>query len=58
LSLIYGLAGDSDEAARLGRIDLDEAAVEHNLAYFETLRRLSPEARDRAILSLGNRGAS
>jgi Flp pilus assembly protein TadD len=55
LSLIYGLAGDAAEAARLGRIDLDEAAVEHNLAYFATLRRLSPQARDRAILSLGTR---
>jgi Flp pilus assembly protein TadD len=58
LSLIYGLAGDPAAAARLGRIDLDEAAVEHNLAYFETLRRLSPQARDRAILSLGNRGGA
>ena len=56
LALIYGLSGDQAEAARLGRIDLDEAAVEHNLAYFDTLRGLSPEARDRAILSLGNGG--
>lgn len=58
LSLIYGLAGDQADAARLGRIDLDEAAVEHNLAYFATLRRLPPQARDHAILSLGKTGAA
>lgn len=53
LALIYGLNGDVAEAARLGRIDLDAAAVEHNLAYYQTLRELSPEARSRAILSSG-----
>jgi Flp pilus assembly protein TadD len=58
LALIYGLQGTVAEAARLGRIDLDEAAVEHNLAYYQTLRALSPEARDHAILSVGsNRSA-
>lgn len=51
LALIYGLSGNRAEAARLGRIDLDEAAVAHNLAYIEALRKLSPEARSRAILS-------
>ena len=53
LALIYGLDGRTADAARLGRIDLDEAAVEHNLAYYQTLRELSPEARSRAILSAG-----
>jgi Flp pilus assembly protein TadD len=53
LALIYGLQGSVGEAARLGRVDLDEAAVEHNLAYYQTLRGLSPEARDRAIWSAG-----
>jgi Flp pilus assembly protein TadD len=53
LALIYGLDGRTAEAARLGRIDLDEAAVEHNLAYYQTLRELSPEARSHAILSAG-----
>lgn len=53
LALIYGLAGNVAEAARLGRIDLDDATVEHNLAYYQTLRELSPEARSRAILSAG-----
>jgi Flp pilus assembly protein TadD len=51
LALIYGLAGNTAEAARLGRIDLDDAAVEHNLAYYQTLRELPVEARNRAILS-------
>jgi Flp pilus assembly protein TadD len=53
LALIYGLNGNVAEAARLGRIDLDETAVQHNLAYYQTLRELSPEARSRAILSAG-----
>jgi Flp pilus assembly protein TadD len=59
LALIYGLQGSVAEAARLGRIDLDEAAVEQNLAYYQVLRALPPEARDRAILSAGsNRSAA
>jgi Flp pilus assembly protein TadD len=53
LALIYGLNGNTAEAARLGRIDLDDASVEHNLAYFQSLRELSPEARRQAILSGG-----
>jgi Flp pilus assembly protein TadD len=53
LALIYGLNGNTAEAARLGRIDLDDASVEHNLAYYQSLRELSPEARSQAILSGG-----
>src|SRR5947209_8825052 len=45
LALIYGLTGNTAEAARLGRVDLDDASVEHNLAYYQSLRELSPEAR-------------
>jgi Flp pilus assembly protein TadD len=51
LALIYGLRGSVAEAERLNRIDLDDAAVAHNLAYYATLRGLSPEARTRALLS-------
>lgn len=51
LALIYGLKGNNVEATRLGRIDLDAAAVAHNLAYYAVLRRLSPAARSRAVLS-------
>jgi Flp pilus assembly protein TadD len=53
LALIYGLEGSVAEAARIGRMDLDEASVEHNLAYYRTLRELSPEARDQAVRSAG-----
>ncbi|HEV2303558.1 MAG TPA: tetratricopeptide repeat protein [Stellaceae bacterium] len=56
LSLLYGLEGDRAAAARLARVDLNEAAVEHNLAYFDSLRAMSPEARGRAILSTGSGG--
>lgn len=55
LALIYGLAGNRVEAARIGRLDLDPQAVEQNLAYYDSLRRLSPEARSRAIRSLTTR---
>jgi Flp pilus assembly protein TadD len=58
LALIYGLKGNIPEAGRLNRIDLDEAAVEHNLAYYQSLRELSPEARSQAILSVGPARAS
>jgi Flp pilus assembly protein TadD len=53
LALIYGLEGDEAQASRIARIDLDQASVEHNLAYYRTLRELPPEALTRAILSAG-----
>ena len=55
LALIYGLAGNRAEAERIARLDLDPEAVEHNLAFYDTLRRLSPEARSKAIRSLTTR---
>jgi Flp pilus assembly protein TadD len=58
LALIYGLNGNTAEAARVGKIDLDDASVEHNLAYYQSLRELSPEARSRAIFSGGPTRAS
>ena len=58
LALIYGLNGNTAEAARISRIDLDDASVEHNLAYYQSLRELSPEARSQAILSGGPARAS
>jgi len=57
LALIYGLNGNTAEAARLSRIDLDDASVERNLAYYQSLRELSPEARSQAILSAGARAS-
>ena len=40
LALAYGLAGDTDMAARTSRIDLDEASVAENLRYFEAVRQI------------------
>ncbi len=53
LALIYGLQGDYLEAARIGRIDLDQAAVEHNLAYYHTLREMPSDAVTHAIFYAG-----
>jgi Flp pilus assembly protein TadD len=51
LALIYGLKGDQKMARQYARMDLDAATTDHNLAFYETLRRLTPDARSRAILS-------
>jgi Flp pilus assembly protein TadD len=51
LALIYGLKGDQKMARELARMDLDTASADHNLSFYETLRRLPPDARSRAILS-------
>ncbi len=51
LALIFGLKGDQKAARDVARVDLDPAAVDHNLAFYESLRRLSPDARSRAVLS-------
>ena len=40
LALAYGLAGDDARAAQIARVDLDEASVRSNLAYYETLRAM------------------
>ena len=53
LALIYGLQGNRREAEHMARIDLDSVSVQRNLAYYDSLRQLSPEARHRAIQSLG-----
>lgn len=51
LALIYGIKGDQKMAREVARIDLDPASVDHNVAFYESLRRLPPEARSKAILS-------
>jgi Flp pilus assembly protein TadD len=50
LALVYGLAGDRTHAAKIARLDLDAAAVDHNLDYYEALRAMTPDARARALL--------
>jgi Flp pilus assembly protein TadD len=52
LALIYGLQGDTPAAERMGRLDLDAASVQNNLAFYDRLRRLPAEAQQRAIQSL------
>jgi Flp pilus assembly protein TadD len=52
LALIYALRGDSQKAERIARLDLDAQAATRQLAFYDTLRLLSPEARARAIRSL------
>ena len=51
LALVYGLQGNQNMARQLARMDLDAASVDHNLAFYESLRRLPPDVRSRAILS-------
>ena len=53
LALIYGLQGNRSAAAQMARLDLDAASAARNLAYYDSLRRLTPQARARAIQSLG-----
>src|SRR5947207_4830423 len=57
LALIYGPQGNRREAEHMARIDLDPVSAQRNLSYYETLRQLSPEARQRAIQSLGGKPA-
>ena len=49
LALVYGLSGDLNAAARVARMDLDEAAVRSNLAYYSVLRELADRPRSSAI---------
>jgi Flp pilus assembly protein TadD len=39
LALAYGLAGERAAAERIAGLDLDQAAVDNNLSYYELLRR-------------------
>ncbi|MCF3629303.1 tetratricopeptide repeat protein [Thalassospiraceae bacterium LMO-SO8] len=49
LALVYGLSGDTDRAAKIGRLDLTESQVQSNLRRYEALRKLSDKARARAV---------
>lgn len=52
LALIYGLAGKLSEAASVARVDLDEPTVQNNLAFYETLRAMSPQQRAAAVFGI------
>lgn len=50
LALAFGLAGEFEAAAEVARMDLDEASVQRNIAYYETLRALDdPKATTEAL---------
>ena len=53
LALIYGLQGNRQAAEQMARLDLNPQAVQRNLAYYDSLRLMPPDARQRAIQSLG-----
>jgi len=57
LALIYGLAGNRVAAEQMAKIDLDPQGVSRNLAYYDSLRRLTPEGRQRAIQSMTVQGS-
>jgi Flp pilus assembly protein TadD len=52
LALAYGLAGNLAAAERISRVDLDEAAVENNLAYFAMLAALDDRRQRAAVLGV------
>lgn len=57
LALVYGLAGDAENARAVARGSLPEDAVRNNLAYYAMLRGMDDRARVAAILG-GQYGAS
>lgn len=52
LALIHGLAGKIGEAGKILRDLLPEADVVNNLAYYQNLRAMDPDARRGAILDI------
>jgi len=50
LALALGLAGRTEEAGEIARMDLDEQSVRSNLAYYAVLRGMSPKERTEALL--------
>ncbi len=52
LALVYGLAGRNRDARAILRIDLDEATVRNNIAYYEMLRGLPAERRRETVLGV------
>ena len=52
LALVYGIQGNRLAAGQIAQHDLDPEALQRHLAYYEDLRRLAPDARQRAIQAL------
>jgi Flp pilus assembly protein TadD len=53
LSLVYGLAGDDQQAAQAARRDLGEADNAANRQYYRLLKAMDDKTRTRAIFGLG-----
>ena len=52
LALAYGLSGDLVAAERVSRLDLDEEAVQNNLAYFAALAAVDDQRKRGAALGV------
>jgi tetratricopeptide (TPR) repeat protein len=52
LALAYGLAGDLVAAERISRLDLDEEAVQNNLAYYAALAAVDDRRKRAAALGV------
>ena len=52
LALAYGLSGDLVAAERVSRLDLDEEAVQNNLAYFAALAAVDDERKRAAAIGV------
>jgi Flp pilus assembly protein TadD len=57
LALAYGLAGNLAAAERIARLDLDQEAVENNLAYYATLAAVE-NRRQRAAALVASRSSA
>ena len=58
LALAYGMAGETEAAAETARIDLNEAAVQQNLAFYATLRSLNDSRQTIRAIGAHNAGLS
>jgi Flp pilus assembly protein TadD len=58
LALAYGLAGQRDAAERIAGLDLDDAAVAHNLSYYDLLRQAGDSNMTATTLGIHPAGGS
>lgn len=58
LALAYGMAGEMEAAAETARLDLDEGAVQQNLAFYATLRSLNDSRQTIRAIGAHNSGIS
>jgi len=58
LALVYGLAGKIEKAAAVASMDLKDDEVRNNLAYYQSLHKLSGRALAEAVLGVQTRGGN